>query len=535
MGDLGHDDDEGNDDETYENDGSRESTGRWTREEHHTFIRGLEMYGKGWKKIASLIKTRTVVQIRTHAQKYFLKLAKARQNGDASLAGEGKSSETGAKKKKKRRSTDRPLSVALPLQPFVQSNGTDPLDVDDGLYNFLSPPLLPTSSGSMEQFQNLLKYGGGAGGGGGSTAAGGGGGVTGGASFSGHGPSLNASTGGGLSSNYDSSSSINIDMSNHTVRSMNNNLGYGPAPLFVAPEKPSWFQKGHNVGDLLKEAEGLDWMLDAGDVHIPGNNEHMSATQRSRVSSLGGGETRGGGGVGGSFVSSNHGHIQAKQRSLSCVMSAVPTSSFPSLSSLHEMTSSSRPRDSASAAGSQLDLFQGNTSTFGSASSPLGHWARSDLPFVFPNPVFALGELPVHMPSVGPYDSTRSGKSMQSLTTETHLPSYSIHADKQISLFAHSHFGVMSLLLTLTSLVSYLSNPTLVHPDPILSLHPSRRIFQSQESTTLPLLVTWEVLWEEVWVVAICCDEFILMEYFIVPHTETTTTTIIIIIIIIIK
>lgn len=42
------------------------------------------MYGKGWKKIAGLIKTRTVVQIRTHAQKYFLKLSKARQHVDNS-------------------------------------------------------------------------------------------------------------------------------------------------------------------------------------------------------------------------------------------------------------------------------------------------------------------------------------------------------------------------------------------------------------------------------------------------------------------
>jgi SHAQKYF class myb-like DNA-binding protein len=48
------------------------------------FIKGLELYGKGWKKIAGLIKTRTVVQIRTHAQKYFLKLAKARQTGEGS-------------------------------------------------------------------------------------------------------------------------------------------------------------------------------------------------------------------------------------------------------------------------------------------------------------------------------------------------------------------------------------------------------------------------------------------------------------------
>ena len=71
--------------------------GRWTREEHHTFIKGLELYGKGWKKIASLIKTRTVVQIRTHAQKYFLKLTKARQSGDA-VSVDGKVSGTGGRK-----------------------------------------------------------------------------------------------------------------------------------------------------------------------------------------------------------------------------------------------------------------------------------------------------------------------------------------------------------------------------------------------------------------------------------------------------
>ncbi len=37
--------------------------GRWTREEHVLFVRGLEMYGKGWKKIAVLIQTRSVVQV----------------------------------------------------------------------------------------------------------------------------------------------------------------------------------------------------------------------------------------------------------------------------------------------------------------------------------------------------------------------------------------------------------------------------------------------------------------------------------------
>lgn len=68
-----------------------ENTGRWTAEEHALFLQGLDQHGKGWKKIASLIKSRTVVQIRTHAQKYFQKLAKARQNGEeGEIAMEGR-------------------------------------------------------------------------------------------------------------------------------------------------------------------------------------------------------------------------------------------------------------------------------------------------------------------------------------------------------------------------------------------------------------------------------------------------------------
>ncbi|CAN0524038.1 unnamed protein product, partial [Scytosiphon promiscuus] len=39
-------------------------TGRWTSEEHCLFLKGLDRYGKGWKQIATLIQTRTVVQIR---------------------------------------------------------------------------------------------------------------------------------------------------------------------------------------------------------------------------------------------------------------------------------------------------------------------------------------------------------------------------------------------------------------------------------------------------------------------------------------
>lgn len=63
-----------------------EKSGWWTAEEHRIFLSGLQMYGKSgkkWRKIAALIETRTVVQVRTHAQKHSKKwtLAKAGQNG----------------------------------------------------------------------------------------------------------------------------------------------------------------------------------------------------------------------------------------------------------------------------------------------------------------------------------------------------------------------------------------------------------------------------------------------------------------------
>ena len=57
-----------------------ESTGRWTPEEHRLFLEGIMLYGKDWKRMQPLIKTRTLVQIRTHAQKVFKKIGIKRLN-----------------------------------------------------------------------------------------------------------------------------------------------------------------------------------------------------------------------------------------------------------------------------------------------------------------------------------------------------------------------------------------------------------------------------------------------------------------------
>jgi SHAQKYF class myb-like DNA-binding protein len=52
------------------------STGRWNKLEHYVFVEGLRIFGKNWKKVESIIPTRSGTQIRSHAQKFFQRIEK---------------------------------------------------------------------------------------------------------------------------------------------------------------------------------------------------------------------------------------------------------------------------------------------------------------------------------------------------------------------------------------------------------------------------------------------------------------------------
>jgi SHAQKYF class myb-like DNA-binding protein len=64
----------------------------WSKVEHARFLEGVKRFGsQDAHSIAAHVGTRTVTQVRTHAQKYFLKLAKAQAEGASDSAAQQQS------------------------------------------------------------------------------------------------------------------------------------------------------------------------------------------------------------------------------------------------------------------------------------------------------------------------------------------------------------------------------------------------------------------------------------------------------------
>ena len=54
----------------------KQAEGKWSRAQHDRFMKGLELYGRNWTNVQKKVKTRSIVQIRSHAQKVFKNMSK---------------------------------------------------------------------------------------------------------------------------------------------------------------------------------------------------------------------------------------------------------------------------------------------------------------------------------------------------------------------------------------------------------------------------------------------------------------------------
>ncbi|KAH0877799.1 hypothetical protein HID58_065193 [Brassica napus] len=54
---------------------------KWSEAEHERFLEAINIYGRAWRQIQEHIGTKTAVQIRSHAQKFFSKVAREADSG----------------------------------------------------------------------------------------------------------------------------------------------------------------------------------------------------------------------------------------------------------------------------------------------------------------------------------------------------------------------------------------------------------------------------------------------------------------------
>jgi SHAQKYF class myb-like DNA-binding protein len=123
-------------------------TGRWTADEHDLFLVLHRDLGRDWKGIAQLLNTRSTMQVRTHAQKYYAALGRTGSKKMRVLPRE--QPRTGATQRRRTRSSiekedddDEEFVHDSSAEDYVRSSdsGTSSDRTDTWLSNFTGEPL----------------------------------------------------------------------------------------------------------------------------------------------------------------------------------------------------------------------------------------------------------------------------------------------------------------------------------------------------------------------------------------------------------
>ncbi|AQK73555.1 Protein REVEILLE 6 [Zea mays] len=109
---------------------SRES---WTEQEHDKFLEALQLFDRDWKKIEAFVGSKTVIQIRSHAQKYLLKVQK---NGTSEHV-----------------PPPRPKRKAA--HPYPQKASKNVMPDFAGVYSFLGSVFDPSTSGHLQKLKEM--------------------------------------------------------------------------------------------------------------------------------------------------------------------------------------------------------------------------------------------------------------------------------------------------------------------------------------------------------------------------------------------